>query len=85
MTVDLESFDFYDELATIDAPTLVLYGVDEPGATVGGAAIADAIPAATLELIPAAGHFPFIENPTACLAIIRAFLAQASGQGHDRG
>lgn len=85
MMVDLESFDFYDELATVDAPTLVLYGADEPGATVGGAAIADALPNATLELIPAAGHFPFIENPIACLATIRAFLAQASGQGHDRG
>lgn len=78
MMVDLESFDFYDELATVDAPTLVLYGADEPGATFGGVAIADAIPNATLELIPTAGHFPFIESPTACLAVIRDFLSRIS-------
>ncbi len=74
MRVDIVGFDFYDELATVDAPTLVLYGADEPGATFGGVAIAEAIPNATLELVPAAGHFPFIEKPTACLDAIRRFL-----------
>jgi proline iminopeptidase len=78
MRVDIIGFDFHDELATIEAPTLVLYGADEPGATFGGVAIAEAIPNATLELVPAAGHFPFIENPTVCLDAIRRFLGQAS-------
>ena len=74
--VDLAEFDLREELAAIDVPTLVLYGAEEPGVTIGGAAIADAIPGATLETIPDAGHFPFIENPSVFLAVVRGFLSR---------
>jgi len=77
--VDLAEFDIHAELATIDVPTLVLYGADEPGATIGGAAIAAAIPGAVLELTPDAGHFPFIENPATFFATVLGFLSQVSG------
>ncbi len=74
MMVDLESFDFHADLASVTIPALVLYGADELGATLGGTALAEALPNATYALIPNAGHFPFIENPTAFFAAIRDFL-----------
>ncbi len=76
MGADLAAFDFHDDLTGMTAPTLVLYGADEPGGALGGEAIAAAIPGAELELIPAAGHFPFIENPTAFMERVRSFLGQ---------
>ena len=72
--VDLAEFDLHADLASVDVPMLVLYGADEPGVTLGGEAIAAAVPAASLELVAAAGHFPFIENPTAFLQRVRGFL-----------
>ena len=80
MGAELAEFDLHEKLAAIDAPTLVVYGADEPGATFGGAAIAAAVPDASLELVPAAGHFPFIENPAAFVAIVHDFLEQNSGR-----
>lgn len=74
MMVDLESFDFHADLASVTVPALVLYGADEPGATFGGTAIAAALPNATYALIPNVGHFPFIENPTAFFVTVREFL-----------
>lgn len=74
MMVDLESFDLHADLASVTIPALVLYGADELGATLGGTALAEALPNATYALIPNAGHFPFIENPTAFFAAIRNFL-----------
>lgn len=74
MMVDLESFDFHAALTSVTVPALVLYGTDEPGATFGGTAIADALPNATYALIPNAGHFPFIENPAAFFVTVREFL-----------
>jgi proline iminopeptidase len=76
MMVDLESFDFHDALAGVTTPTLVLYGANEPGAALGGAAIAAALPDATTVLIPDSGHFPFIENRGAFLDAVRTFLAR---------
>jgi len=75
MIEDLIGFDLVEELPGIDVPTLVLYGEDEPGAGIGGDVIARAIPGARRVIIPAAGHFPFVEQPEAFLAAVRAFLA----------
>jgi len=74
MMVDLESFDFHADLAGVTVPALVLYGADEPGATLGGAAIAAALPNDIHTLISGSGHFPFIENPAAFLEAVRSFL-----------
>ncbi len=76
MTGDLASFDLMEALLDIDVPTLILYGEDEPGAAIGGDAIARAIPGAQRVTIPATGHFPFVEQPEAFLDAVRAFLAR---------
>ena len=70
---DLTSFDLMEALSV---PTLILYGEDEPGASIGGDAIAEAIPSAQRVTIPATGHFPFVEQPEAFLDAVRAFLAR---------
>jgi len=74
MMIGLEAFDFHAELSELDVRTLVLYGADEAGAKIGGAEIAATIPGARFELIPNAGHFPFIENQAAFVAAVLAFL-----------
>jgi 2-hydroxy-6-oxonona-2,4-dienedioate hydrolase len=66
-------------LASIRTPTLLLWGENDP---FGGAAIARAtatrIPGATLELLPDAGHAPWLDDPQLCADATAAFLS-ASG------
>ncbi len=76
MIGDLTTFDLMEALRDVDVPTLILYGEDEPGASIGGDAIAEAIPNAQRVIIPATGHFPFMEQPEAFLDAVRAFLAR---------
>jgi proline iminopeptidase len=75
MGVDLESFDFHDELESLAVPTLIIYGAAEPGGPIGGAAIDQRLPDSRRVTIPAAGHFPFLEQPQAFLDAVREFLA----------
>ncbi len=75
MIGDLTAFDLTLALRDVEVPTLILYGEDEPGASIGGDAIAEVMPSARRVTIPAAGHFPFIEQPEAFLDAVRAFLA----------
>lgn len=79
MMVDLSSFDLVPRLSEIDVPTLVLYGGDEPGLELGGAALRQGIPGARSVVIEDAGHFPFVEQPARFLAAIRGFLAGVEG------
>ena len=60
----------------MDVPTLVLYGEDEPGATIGGDAIVAVMSRAQRVTISDTGHFPFVEQPEAFLGAVRAFLAR---------
>jgi len=63
-------------LARINRPTLVLWG--ESDRIVGpeyGRAYAERIPGARFQLIPAAGHYPYLEQPEAFVQAVRAFLA----------
>lgn len=75
---DLTSFDLLDSLPAVRAPTLIVYGADEPAAELSGAALTARMPHARLVTIGGAGHFPFIEQPDAFLAVVRAFLDEAA-------
>lgn len=70
---DLSAYDFRGDLEEIRAPTLILFGEDEPGAGLGGAVLENAIPGATLVRIPEAGHFAFMERPDAFQREVRRF------------
>lgn len=76
MIGDLSTFDLMEALRDVKVPTLVLYGEDEPGVSIGGDAIREAIPRAQHVTIPDTGHFPFVEQPEAFLHAVRGFLAR---------
>lgn len=62
-------------LARVDVPTLVLWGEDDRMVTPEyGRAYAAAIPGARFATIPAAGHYPYLEQPDAFVAALAAFL-----------
>jgi pimeloyl-ACP methyl ester carboxylesterase len=65
-------------LGRIDRPTLVLWGKsDRLVCPDYGRALAQAIPGASFELLPAAGHYPYLEQPDAFVASVQAFLAES--------
>ncbi|MFC1662510.1 alpha/beta fold hydrolase, partial [Gemmatimonadota bacterium] len=71
---DLAGYDFHEELRSVTAPALILYGADEPGAEIGGRALQEKLPNSEFVVMEDAGHFPFIEQPEPFLEIVRAFL-----------
>ncbi len=76
--------DVHDRVGIIRAPTLVLTGEDDVATPPAlGRRLADAIPGARFELIPAAGHHAPIENPGAVTAELELFLANLHGQGPE--
>ena len=71
-----DRFDVRERLATIRAPTLVVTGAeDRLTPPKGGRFLAETIPGARAVEIPAAGHFPQLEQPGAVNAAIHEFLA----------
>jgi pimeloyl-ACP methyl ester carboxylesterase len=75
-----DRFDVRDRLAAIRTPTLVLTGAeDRLTPPKHGRFLAETIPGARLVEIPAAGHFPHLEQPVAVNAAIREFLAHVRG------
>jgi pimeloyl-ACP methyl ester carboxylesterase len=61
-------------LARIQAPTLVVYGVEDRGAEVEAVKAQQAIPGARLLAIPGAGHMIFVEQPVVGTAAITEFI-----------
>ena len=69
------AFDVHGRLPSITCSTLVITGekdVSTPEAT--AREIAEAIPGATLQLIPGAGHFTPIETPAVINRMLEAFI-----------
>jgi pimeloyl-ACP methyl ester carboxylesterase len=63
-------------LHRITVPTLVLWGESDRIVRPDyGRAFQQAIPGAQFQLIPAAGHYPYLERPDAFVASVTAFLS----------
>ena len=63
-------------LHRITVPTLVLWGESDHIVRPDyGRAFQQAIPGAQFQLIPAAGHYPYLEQPEAFVASVRSFLS----------
>jgi pimeloyl-ACP methyl ester carboxylesterase len=63
-------------LHRITVPTLVLWGESDRIVRLDyGRAFQQAIPAAQFQLIPAAGHYPYLERPDDFVASVMAFLS----------
>ena len=71
---DLAGYDLTAELRGVDVPALVMYGEEEAGAEIGAAAYREALPGATIRIVPRAGHFLFMERPEPFLAAARDLL-----------
>jgi pimeloyl-ACP methyl ester carboxylesterase len=75
-----DRFDVRDQLREIRVPTLVLTGTeDRLTPLTRGRFLAATIPGARLVEVPAAGHFPQLEQPAPVNAAIREFLASLAG------
>lgn len=62
-------------LASIDVPVLILYGEDDRVCFAEQAQeMAEAIPHATLQAVPACGHFVLLEAPDVCSAALARWL-----------
>jgi 3-oxoadipate enol-lactonase len=79
------SYAWTDELARIDAPVLVLQGLDDRLTPPGGSVIlARHLPRARLVMLPGAGHNLPIEMPELFTATVIAFLAGVDLARPDR-
>jgi proline iminopeptidase len=76
---EVPTMDLRPELDRIGAPTLVVVGEDDFICDVTSAGeMADRIPGAQLEVIAEAGHFPWVEQPSAFRAAVDGFLVADS-------
>ena len=75
--VTIDRFDVRDRIHTLQAPLLLIQGVDDPLATGDyEAEIQRAVPGSRLIKMKDAGHFPMVEKPAAVNAALDAFLAE---------
>lgn len=66
-----------DVLARVACPTLFIWGGRDPfGGEVVGRALIDRIPTAALDLMPDAGHSPWLDDLAACVSKMTGFLRQ---------
>ena len=71
----LSTFDLRAHLPSVRCPTLVLTGEDDfITPPVAAEEIAGLVPGATLRIIPACGHWSFVEQPLQFRGLVRDFL-----------
>lgn len=76
---EMSNFDVRPQLASITVPLLIVVGDDDiPLMRRGAAVMRDAIRRSQLLVVPAAGHWPWIERPEITLGEIRRFLASGT-------
>lgn len=64
-----------DRLAPLGKPLLVIFGEDDQRWRPSSAAEYDAVPGATIELLPGLGHSPNVEDPARTAELLLAFTA----------
>ncbi len=77
----LRSLDVVDQLPRIDRPTLVCVGELEAGTPVEASReIVDGLRAEIrrFEIVPEAGHFPWLDEPELYFGILTTFLREAA-------
>jgi pimeloyl-ACP methyl ester carboxylesterase len=75
----LGEFDVLDRLGAIESPTLVCVGELDPVTPVAAAEeLAAAVPGARLEVLPGAGHWPWLDTPVRHWELLAHVLAAAS-------
>jgi pimeloyl-ACP methyl ester carboxylesterase len=73
------TFDAFDRLGAISAPTLVLHGTEDAVVDHRNARLlADGVPHGRVELFPQTGHLFFWEEPERFVQLITSFLEERS-------
>jgi len=78
----LGDWDWTAELATLDVPTLLVHGREDPAPAAGSQAYAAALPDARLLLLDDTGHLPWIERPELFFPPVLDFLAGGDARPH---
>jgi proline iminopeptidase len=66
--------DWWDDLSSLDVPTLVVHGRFDPTPVEMAEALAETVPGGELALLES-GHFPYVETPDELARVVRGFLA----------
>ena len=77
----LQGLDFWDRLADISVPVLIVHGDRDPIPPEMVEALDDSLPDSRLAPIEGAGHFPFIEQPGLFWSAVRTFLDARADSG----
>lgn len=83
MMRDLSTFDLYPRLDAMKTPTLLIYGDQEPGLSIGGAAMDSTLPASRLVVLDRSGHFSFMERPEAFRETLGNFLSAPGARANS--
>lgn len=70
----LAKSDLHRAVSTLNIPTLVLHGLDDPRPPRLAERLAATLPNVRLALIPACGHLPWLEQPATVRDVIRDFI-----------
>lgn len=74
LSPNLMSYDFHNDLSSIEIPTLLLYGDYDPLSNLAAPRLNQAIINSEMVIIKEAGHFPFIEKPDQFISSVTTFL-----------
>lgn len=69
------------QLAVLHVPTLLVHGASDPRPVWALRCLADLLPDAHLEVLPEAGHFPWLDQPDLFLPMLRRFLEPFAAAG----
>src|ERR1041385_5268994 len=67
------AFDITEQLKRIIAPTLIIYGDQEPALKISAPVYKENIADSKITVIKQSGHFPFIEHPDESVRIVKNF------------
>lgn len=76
----LGDWDLFDELGSVQAPTLIVTGTESIFPMEAHERLADALPDAELVVLEGVGHFPHMEDKEGFGRAVGAFLAEITGE-----
>jgi proline iminopeptidase len=74
LMTELSNYDLYDPLSSLQIPTLLVYGSEEPALEISGQKLDSTISNSRFSVIQNSGHFPFIEQPDQLMNELQTFL-----------
>ena len=75
---DLGPWDILGELRRVEVPALLLHGASGIFPLPAAEAMQEAMRACVLQILPAVGHFPFLEAPESFQEVVAGFLSRHS-------